>query len=491
MAHSSRTWTGARTPQGKKRVRQAESRNAVLQPRRSAAKTRVRTAVAVASLGDAAATQTALVAALSALDRAAKVGAIHPNAAARRKSRLTIKVNSALAGGELVTTAKVARQTSKAAAAKAAKARIAAGKATKAKGEQTAAGKARAALSRSSRETAAVAAAAAAAKAAATPATGKASTSKTSTAKSSAAKAPAAQGTGRPQGTGRQGCRTGCQARRHQAGGSKAGCQGAGQGRRQARRDQVGSSEAGCQGPGEGSRQARREAQDHQELIPARTSRLSTPPDRPGAHHLGSRHARTNLVPRARTRRSAPKSAGGRDPSPSGLRRAHESEPIRAAPGRRTRSWLGSCAWRLTQTPNGPTVRLVEGSDQLRTDVAVETCGTHACQARSGAIRPSTVVPAWSGASSRSKPAGLMRVAQSRAIRPRRQTLTEGYAAALTAATPGFRTERKPAATSAPPVVSSTRMTPPLSCSRRAAAPNEGPSMMPAAASWSFSPSCT
>ena len=34
--------------------------------------------------------------ALSALDRAAKAGAIHPNAAARRKSRLTLKVNAAV-----------------------------------------------------------------------------------------------------------------------------------------------------------------------------------------------------------------------------------------------------------------------------------------------------------------------------------------------------------------------------------------------------------
>ena len=40
----------------------------------------------------------ALAEALSALDRAAKAGAIHPNAAARRKSRLTRKVNAALGG---------------------------------------------------------------------------------------------------------------------------------------------------------------------------------------------------------------------------------------------------------------------------------------------------------------------------------------------------------------------------------------------------------
>jgi len=53
LAHSSRGWTGARTPQALKRVRQAARRNAILQPRRSAAKTFVAKAVAVAQEGDA------------------------------------------------------------------------------------------------------------------------------------------------------------------------------------------------------------------------------------------------------------------------------------------------------------------------------------------------------------------------------------------------------------------------------------------------------
>ncbi len=154
MAHSSRTWRGARSPQGKKRVRQAARRAEVLQPRRSAAKTLVKKAQVTAGTGDVEATQTALIEAVSALDRAAKAGAIHANAAARRKSRLMLKINAALGGTATITTGKVNRQTSKAQATKAAKARIAAGKASKAKGEQTAAGKARAALSKSSRETA-------------------------------------------------------------------------------------------------------------------------------------------------------------------------------------------------------------------------------------------------------------------------------------------------------------------------------------------------
>lgn len=170
MAHSSRTWRGARSPQGKKRVRQSERRHAILGPRRNAAKTYVKTAMALSTSTDAEAVQAAVIDAVSAIDKAAKVGAIHPNAAARRKSRLMRKINAAQAGEAVVVNQKALRQTGKAAAAKAAKARIAAGKASKAKGEQTAAGKARAALSKSTREAQAAAAAEATAAPAATPA---------------------------------------------------------------------------------------------------------------------------------------------------------------------------------------------------------------------------------------------------------------------------------------------------------------------------------
>ncbi len=171
MAKTPRTWTGARTPSGLKRVRQAQSRHEVLQPRRSAAKTLVSKALAAATTtGTSTIDPTeALVEALSALDRAAKAGAIHPNAAARRKSRLTRKVNAALGGTHVTAGAHVAKQTGKAAAQKAAKARIAAGKAGKAKGAQTAAGKARAALSKTARAEAAAAKAAEATAAPAAP----------------------------------------------------------------------------------------------------------------------------------------------------------------------------------------------------------------------------------------------------------------------------------------------------------------------------------
>ncbi len=159
MPKTSRTWTGARTPSGLKRVRQAKARGEVLQPRRSAAKTLVAKALRLSTQptngGDA---NAALLEALSALDRAAKSGAIHPNAAARRKSRLTRHVNQALGGVQGQTGSHAVKTTGKAQAAKAARARIAASKADKAKGAQTAAGKARAALTRTTRAEGATAA---------------------------------------------------------------------------------------------------------------------------------------------------------------------------------------------------------------------------------------------------------------------------------------------------------------------------------------------
>ena len=194
MAHSSRTWTGARTPQALKRVRQAARRHAILQPRRSAAKTFIAKAAATAANGDVEQTREHMLLAISALDRAAKVGAIHQNAADRRKSRLMRTINAAL-GGELPAAGgRAQRQTGKAAAAKAAKARIAATKAVKAKGEQTAAGKARAALSKTTRAAAAASATAtaneseASAKTPAKTRTGR--TSSTASTKASPAKAP-------------------------------------------------------------------------------------------------------------------------------------------------------------------------------------------------------------------------------------------------------------------------------------------------------------
>jgi DNA-binding protein HU-beta len=202
LAKTPRTWTGARTPSGLKRVRQAERRRDILQPRRSAAKTFVATALSVATHdADPEVAARALADAHAALDRAAKTGAIHANAAARRKSRLTLKFNAATGGVAVQTSGRVLKTTSKAQAAKAAKARIAAGKANKAKGAQTAAGKARAAVSKTARAEAAAAASAASTttaeapkkttRAAATKATTKKAPVKATAKKAPAKKAPA------------------------------------------------------------------------------------------------------------------------------------------------------------------------------------------------------------------------------------------------------------------------------------------------------------
>ena len=154
MARTARTWKGARTPQALKRVRQALRRRAVNRRTRSTAKSLVQHASGMALgrvEGDAPA---AVTAAISALDKAAEKGIIHPNNAARRKSRLMAKVNAAHlfeaaeTGPKKKTTASRTAQRKKVAAAKASKA--AAGKA--ADRPRTAAGKAKVAVTRASRE---------------------------------------------------------------------------------------------------------------------------------------------------------------------------------------------------------------------------------------------------------------------------------------------------------------------------------------------------
>jgi len=160
LAKTPRGWTGARTPSAIKRVRQAERRRAINQPRRTAAKTYAANAVKVATGAAPGDTAEALAQAMSALDKAAKVGVIHPNNAARRKSRLVLRLNALAAGDSVQTGGRAAKSTGTAAAIKAARTRIASGKAVKAKGPQTAAGKARAALSKTARSDAAAAAAA-------------------------------------------------------------------------------------------------------------------------------------------------------------------------------------------------------------------------------------------------------------------------------------------------------------------------------------------
>lgn len=161
MARTARTWEGARTPSALKRVRQSLRRRAVNRRTRSGTKTLVQQASEIAlGRGDGDGPE-AVTAAISALDKAAEKGIIHPNNAARRKSRLMAKVNAAhlLDGAEAAvpttakkrTTASKTAQRKKVATAKASKA--AAGRATDR--PRTAAGKAKVAVTRASRESAA------------------------------------------------------------------------------------------------------------------------------------------------------------------------------------------------------------------------------------------------------------------------------------------------------------------------------------------------
>jgi small subunit ribosomal protein S20 len=161
LARKSRTWKGARTPQALKRVRQSLRRRAVNKRARSETKTLVLRANNIAlgrAEGDGPA---AVAAAISSLDKAAEKGIIHPNNAARRKSRLMAKANAAHlldeatvaapTAAKKATTASKAAQRKKVASAKASKA--AAARATDR--PRTAAGKARVAVTRASRESAA------------------------------------------------------------------------------------------------------------------------------------------------------------------------------------------------------------------------------------------------------------------------------------------------------------------------------------------------
>jgi small subunit ribosomal protein S20 len=160
VARTARTWKGARTPSALKRVRQSLRRRAVNRRTRSEAKTLVQRASEIALGRDDGNGPEAVTAAISALDRAAEKGIIHPNNAARRKSRLMAKVNAAhlLDGAEATpaapkkrTAASKTAQRKKVQAAKASKA--AAAKATDR--PRTAAGKAKVAVTRASRESAA------------------------------------------------------------------------------------------------------------------------------------------------------------------------------------------------------------------------------------------------------------------------------------------------------------------------------------------------
>lgn len=77
-----------------KRVRVAERRRIRNRTYRSASRTLVRRAESMIAAGDAEAAAAAIGDAISMLDRTAGKGVIHPNNAARRKSRLMAKYNN-------------------------------------------------------------------------------------------------------------------------------------------------------------------------------------------------------------------------------------------------------------------------------------------------------------------------------------------------------------------------------------------------------------
>ena len=85
----------ANSKSARKRIRIAETRRVRNRPYRTAARTFVKKAEAAIRAGDQTVAQSAVVDAISMLDRVASKGIIHRNNAARRKSRLMAKLNKA------------------------------------------------------------------------------------------------------------------------------------------------------------------------------------------------------------------------------------------------------------------------------------------------------------------------------------------------------------------------------------------------------------
>ena len=88
------------TKSAQKQVRVTGRRQAQNKAIRTLCKTRITKAEMLIFSGELESAQAAVVAAVSALDDAAKKGVIHSNSAARRKSRLVKKLNGALASAE-------------------------------------------------------------------------------------------------------------------------------------------------------------------------------------------------------------------------------------------------------------------------------------------------------------------------------------------------------------------------------------------------------
>ena len=81
----------------KKQVRVAERRQLRNKSIRSLCKTNITKAERLIFSGELESAQKQVITAISSLDKAAEKGVVHPNNAARRKSRLMKKLNEALA----------------------------------------------------------------------------------------------------------------------------------------------------------------------------------------------------------------------------------------------------------------------------------------------------------------------------------------------------------------------------------------------------------
>jgi small subunit ribosomal protein S20 len=84
----------ANSKSARKRILVSERRRLRNRPYRSAARTYVKKAELAIAGGDKAAAEEAVLTATSTLDRVCAKGVIHPNNAARRKSRLMKKFNA-------------------------------------------------------------------------------------------------------------------------------------------------------------------------------------------------------------------------------------------------------------------------------------------------------------------------------------------------------------------------------------------------------------
>ncbi|MFC1864859.1 30S ribosomal protein S20 [Chloroflexota bacterium] len=85
------------TKTAKKQMRVAERKRLRNKPIRSVCKTNINKTEKLIFSGELEGAQKAVLAAISSLDKAAQKGIIHPNNAARRKSRLMKKLNKAQA----------------------------------------------------------------------------------------------------------------------------------------------------------------------------------------------------------------------------------------------------------------------------------------------------------------------------------------------------------------------------------------------------------